>query len=41
MQSNIILFIQLLNHADKVMTLAYLGLNQVSMKTMLNQSDFS
>lgn len=30
----------LLNHASAAMTLAYLGLDQASRETMLNQIDF-
>ena len=37
---NISLVIHLLNHSSESMTLTYLGLNQDSRETMLNQIDF-
>mgnify|MGYP004548473785 CR=1 FL=1 len=37
---NISLVIHLLNHSSEPMTLTYLGLNQDSRETMLNQIDF-
>lgn len=42
MQSNynIGLVMQLLNHSSEAMTLAYLGLDQASRETMLDQINF-
>lgn len=37
---NISLVMHLLNHSSEYMTLTYLGLNQDSHKTMLDQIDF-
>ena len=37
---NISLVMHLLNHLSEYMTLTYLGLNQDSRKTMLDQIDF-
>ena len=37
---NIGLVMHLLNHSSAAMTLAYLGLDQASRETMLNQIDF-
>ena len=37
---NISLVMYLLNHSSEYMTLTYLGLNQDSRKTMLDQIDF-